>query len=147
VRIYFDACCLNRLTDDQSQSRVRDETESVETIMRRVREHSAIWISSTILSVEISRNPDTERRRDAEMLLSFANDVVVPTAETAGRASRIEELGFSPFDAMHLACAEQGHVELFLTTDDALLRRARRNADMIHVRVENPVSWCKEAQL
>jgi hypothetical protein len=33
LRLYLDACCLNRLTDDQSQSRVRNEAETVERIL------------------------------------------------------------------------------------------------------------------
>jgi hypothetical protein len=33
LRLYLDACCLNRLTDDQNQSRVRNEAETVERIL------------------------------------------------------------------------------------------------------------------
>jgi hypothetical protein len=35
-------------------------------------------------------------------------------------------------------------VDVFLTTDDGLLRRARRNARELGIRVENPVSWYQE---
>lgn len=38
MRIYLDACCLNRLTDDQTQRRVRQEAEAVEQILRRTRD-------------------------------------------------------------------------------------------------------------
>jgi len=47
-------------------------------------------------------------------------------------------------DALHLACAEVGAVDVFLTTDDGLVRRARRHAETLRVRVENPVSWYQE---
>ena len=30
MKVYLDACCLSRLTDDQSQARIRQETEAVE---------------------------------------------------------------------------------------------------------------------
>jgi predicted nucleic acid-binding protein len=102
LRIYLDACCLSRLTDDQSQARVRGE---------------------------------------AEALLSFANEIVVPDVAEADRARQLEEQGISPFDALHLASAEQGGADVFLTTDDDLVRRARRNPGRFHIRVENPVSW------
>ncbi len=69
LRIYLDACCLSRLTDDQSQPRVRAEAEAVEQIMRMVRKGLATWVSSVVLNIEVSRNPDPERRRDAETLL------------------------------------------------------------------------------
>ena len=146
MRIYLDACCLSRLTDDQSQPRVRAEAEAVEHIVRMVREGLATWVGSAILNIEVSRDPDPVRRRDTEALLSFANEIVVPKSAEADRARRIEELGFSPFDALHLASAERGGADVFLTTDDDRLRRARRSLGLLHIRVENPVSWYGEVQ-
>src|SRR6516225_200168 len=55
----------------------------------------------------------------------FANEVVRPQTEDADRAAKLQDLGFSPFDALHLACAERAEVDVFLTTDDGLLSRAR----------------------
>jgi predicted nucleic acid-binding protein len=144
LRLYLDACCLGRLTDDQSQPRVRAEAEAVEHIMAMIRAGHATWVSSTVLSIEVSRNPDPERRRDAEALLFFAKEVVVPNQEVADRAKKIEKQGFGAFDALHLASAEQAGAEVFLTTDDVLLRRAGRNAADLHLRVENPVLWYQE---
>ena len=111
-----------------------------------VRAGLATWVSSTVLNIEVSRNPDPDRRHDAEELLSFANEVVVPQSAEAVRAKRIEEIGFSPFDALHLASAEFGSADVFLTTDDDLLRRARRSLGRLHIRVENPVLWYEEVQ-
>jgi hypothetical protein len=144
LRIYLDACCLNRLTDDQSQTRVHKEAEAVEGILRLVREGQAIWLSSTALEIEIGRNPDADRRYDVAALLALANEVAVPGAPAAQRASFLETLGFGSFDALHLASAEQGNADLFLTTDDGLLRRAGRYRTELRVRVENPVSWYQE---
>lgn len=146
MRIYLDACCLSRLTDDQSQARVHAESDAIEHILRMVRTGLATWVGSTVLNIEVSRNPDPDRRHDAEELLSFANEVVVPQNSEADRAKRIEELGFSPFDALHLASAERGGADVFLTTDDDLLRRARRSLGLLHIRVENPVLWYEEVQ-
>ena len=124
MRLYLDACCLNRLTDDQSQPRVRDEAEAVQGILRFVREGKATWVSSSALEIEISRNPDPERRHDVAALLVFADEVVVPRSSAAERAAFPQKLGFGDFDALHLASAEQGQADVFLTTDDNLLRRA-----------------------
>jgi len=146
LRIYLDACCLSRLTDEQSQLRVRAEADAIEKILRMVRNGAATWVSSTILNIEVSRNPDSARRREAEALLSFANEVVAPSRASADRARHIEELGIRAFDALHLASAEQGNAEIFLTTDDDLRRRSRRSAGRLRVRVENPVSWYMEVQ-
>jgi predicted nucleic acid-binding protein len=144
LRLYLDACCLNRLTDDQSQSRVRTEAEAVERILRLIRRGRATWVSSAVLEVEIGRNPDPDRCRDVAALLPFADEVVVPQSADADRAALLERLGFGAFDALHLACAERGAADVFLTTDDDLLRRARRQARVLRIRVENPVSWYQE---
>lgn len=90
------------------------------------------------------KSPDPDRRRDAEALLMFAHEIVVPDSRAAQRARKIQQQGFSPFDALHLASAEQGLADVFLTTDDALLRRAMRSLGGLRVRVENPVFWYQE---
>lgn len=47
MRVYLDACCLNRLTDDETQLR----------IFKRMRDGSIQWISSEVLVEEIDKNP------------------------------------------------------------------------------------------
>jgi predicted nucleic acid-binding protein len=51
------------------------------------------------------------------------------------------ELGFKFYDALHLAFAEAGGADVFLTTDDRLLRKAQQYKNSITVTVENPVIW------
>ena len=138
---------MNRLTDDQSQARVRNEADAVEGILRLVREGQATWVSSTALEIEISRNPDVDRRHDVAALLAFSNEVVVPLPRSAERAAFLQKLGFDTFDALHLASAEQGRADVFLTTDDGLLRRAARHSNELRIRVQNPVSWYQEVAL
>jgi predicted nucleic acid-binding protein len=60
------------------------------------------------------------------------------------RGEVLEQAGFADFDALHLACAERAEVDVFLTTDDRLLRRAKRLAAQLRVRVENPATWVRE---
>ena len=146
MKIYLDACCLSRLTDDQRQPRVRDEAEAIERILTMVRNGSITWVSSTVLNLEVSRNPDPERRRDAESLLVFANQILAPSDSTADLATRIQDLGIGSFDSLHVAMADESGVDVFLTTDDDLVRRSRRNPGLLRVRVENPVSWLREVQ-
>ena len=147
MRIYLDACCLGRLTDDQSQRRIREEAEAVEGILRLVREGRAAWVGSAVLAVEISRNPDPDRRRDAAAIHLHASEVITPNGDDMIRAEFLQSLGFGAFDALHLACAERGAVQVFLTTDDHLLRRARQHAGELRIRVENPLFWYQEVQI
>ena len=145
----MDACCLNRLTDDQSQTRVREEAEAVEHILGLCSEGRATWVSSVVLEIEINRNPNLDRRHDVAALLSHADEVVVPNQDEATRAESLVRLGFGEFDALHLACAEGHTVDVFLTTDDGLLRRARRLGPALRIRAYpgGPVSWYQEAML
>jgi len=83
---------------------VRDEAEAVERVLALVRERGATWVSSTVLEVEINRNPDADRRRDVAALLSFADEEVVPGPNEEARASDLERLGYGTFDALHLLC-------------------------------------------
>ena len=73
MRIYLDACCLNRLTDDQSRVRIRKEAEAVEQLLRLARAKAIEWLSSDWLRTEVANNPDVERKDEAEVLLSLAN--------------------------------------------------------------------------
>ena len=54
MKLYLDACCLNRLTDDQSQARIAEEAEAVERILRLLRDGVIEWLSSTVLKIETS---------------------------------------------------------------------------------------------
>jgi predicted nucleic acid-binding protein len=45
---------------------------------------------------------------------------------------------------MHLACAESAKVDVFLTTDDRLLRLAKRVSKDLDVLVENPLDWLED---
>ena len=146
VRLYFDACCLNRLTDDQSQNRVRCEAEAIEKLLGLAVSNWGVWISSVVLEAEIWRNPDSNRKQDAQMLLAHAHETVKVDDWIIDRARELQGAGFSEFDALHLACSEHARVEVFLTTDDRLIRRAQRGAGKLAFRVLNPVFFWEELQ-
>lgn len=61
--IYLDACCLNRPFDDQSQDRIRLETEAVLSILNRCLLGEWQLIGSEALDYEISKMPDDDRKQ------------------------------------------------------------------------------------
>jgi predicted nucleic acid-binding protein len=69
--------------------------------------------------------------------------VLIGEAELS-RAIRLVTLGFRGFDALHIACAEAGKCDVFLTTDDRLLKRAIQNRKALNVEVANPLTWLGE---
>lgn len=146
MRVYLDACCLNRLTDDQGQSRIRQEANAVELILRRVQQGEIRWLSSEALKDEIGRSPNLERRLENAALLSLAAETVGIDDAIVGLATELEGAGYGAYDALHLACAEAALADVLLTTDDGFIRKASRGDGKPLVAVRNPLSWGGEHQ-
>lgn len=144
MRIYLDACCLNRLTDDQTQNRIRQEAAAIERIIRCIVQQSIQWVSSEALIDEIERNSIAERRLSNRALLAVASQTIAVDSAISNRAAGLHAIGYGAYDALHLACAEAGGVDVLLTTDDRFIRKASRRDGYPLVAVANPVSWVKE---
>jgi predicted nucleic acid-binding protein len=139
MKLYLDVCCLNRPFDDQSQTRVRLEAEAVLSILELAESDELEIVGSDIICDELSQMPDSERREKVEWLLTLASSQIAMTSAIEQRATELQKWNIAPLDALHLASAENARADYFLTTDDDLLRRARR-ADL-KVKVENPAKW------
>lgn len=126
MRIYLDTCVLNRPFDDQSNSRVRNETESITFILDRIRDHSIDLIWSSAIDYENDRSPAGGRRETVSQWRSFAMVEVSATKSVGQNAERLVELGFGDVDAIHLASAIVGKADYFVTTDDGILRKLSR---------------------
>lgn len=141
MKIYFDACTLCRLTDELDQPRMHAEVEAVEAALQMVIRGEAIWIASAVLSEELARNTDVNKRDFLLNLLRYATEQLTPTDKTTDRAADLNALGYGVTDALHIAVAEQGSANVLLTTDDRLLRRAERGIGQPSIQVLNPVIW------
>src|SRR3989339_580269 len=126
MRIYLDACCLNRPFDDQRQERVHFEAECVEAIIQHIQGGQLEWIGSWALIYEISYITEPERRLQLFRLLSWAKETVLVRDVEERRSEELRAVGFKGMDALHVACAESGNVDVLLTTDDRFLRAAER---------------------
>ena len=144
MKIYLDACCLSRLTDDQSQARIREETRAIEQMLTQVRESTLYLISSEALEEEVRRNPSLDRRLEAQASLDFAITSVKIDEVAIRRAQVLVRLRYGPFDALHIASAESAAVDVLLSTDDRLIKQAARGLGSPRIRVRNPVSWIEE---
>lgn len=143
MKVYLDACCLNRPFDDQSQFRIRLETEAVLLVLEKFYRREWKWIGSDALLSEIRRNPDVENRQRALALLSNTHETVRLTEEILQRAEKFEQAGMGAFDAIHLASAEYAGADVLLTTDDRLIKTCKRSV-LAALRVENPARWLEE---
>ena len=142
--IYLDCCCLNRPFNDQTQERIRREAEAILEIIGRCWTGEWTWIASVVLYVEIAQILDSNLRAKLEELGGFAWSTIAVDESIDSRADALESLGFHRLDALHLAVAEHGGATVLLTVDDRLLKRAKRLASRLGLRVENPVVWIAE---
>jgi predicted nucleic acid-binding protein len=132
---------MNRPFDDQSDRRIRFESEAVKVILSFCEQRR--W--HNISRFEIDQIPDEDRRWKLQLISGQTDDVVKIDKTISIRAKEFEEEGIQAFDALHLACAEDG-ADVFLTVDDNLLQQALGIEDL-RIPVHNPVIWLmKEGQ-
>ena len=148
MKIYFDVCCLNRPYDDQIQDRIYLETTAITTILKHVERKEWFWVSSSVIDYEISKIIDEERKCRLFSLTKWATEFVTVGQNAYNRAKEIQQkTGIKAYDALHIACAEQGKADIFLSTDDKLIKASKKDNKTISVEVENPLIWLQKIVL
>ena len=71
MKIYLDNCCFNRPYDDQSNIRIRLETEAKSYIQNLIKEGKVRLVWSYILDFENAQNPFEERRLRIKKMARF----------------------------------------------------------------------------
>jgi predicted nucleic acid-binding protein len=140
-KIYLDVCCLNRTLDNLEQFRIRMEAEAVTEIIQNCEDGKWILINSDIIEFELSQHSDSFKQQQVKSILNVANIYIQSTENIDLRAEELMKLSFKFHDALHLAFAEAGDADVFLTTDDRLLRKAKQSQNIFSVEVENPTIW------
>ena len=125
MRIYLDMCCFNRPYDDQTQARIRLETEAKVLLQQHVKdaEYDLVW--SATLDFECSNNPYEEHRHAIHQWRALAVSVVMADHSVVSMALKLSKEGIGHYDALHVASAMTAKADLFVTTDDRLIRKMR----------------------
>jgi len=140
-KIYLDVCCLNRTLDNLEQFRMRMEAEAVTEIIQNCEDGKWILMNSDIIEFEVSLHSDSFKQQQVKLILNLANIYIQSTENIDLRAEELMKLSFKFHDALHLAFAEAGDADVFLTTDDRLLRKAKKFSSILNIEVENPTIW------
>lgn len=143
-KIYLDTCCLSRLHDIATDLRIQREVAAVEMILDYCSTGQWLWIGSEILVFEVNNTQNQSKHLQTQSRLTYVRQSVLVNLAEILRGKYLESLGFKQADALHLACAESSKVDVFLTTDNGILRRAKRFSSQLHVSVENPYEWLQE---
>lgn len=130
MRVYLDSCSLQRPLDDQTQPRIRVETEAVLAILAAVQVGDIVLVNSEALEYEMRRIPDEQRRNEVAAILALSKEYAEVTDEAEKLAESFENRGIHPMDAVHLALASTAKVNFFTTCDDRLLRKAKAESGL-----------------
>ena len=143
MRIYLDNCMFNRPFDNQNQIRIRLETEAKLYIQSMIKNKSLMLVWSYILDFENAQNPHDERRKSVSVWRNLAIVDIEESPNLLTKAREFLAYDIKTKDALHLAAAIEGNADYFLTTDDKLLSKARKNNI---IKVLNPVDYIRELE-
>jgi predicted nucleic acid-binding protein len=76
------------------------------------------------------------------MLYDSSNSFIEFSHKIIMRGKEHERFGIKSYDALHIASAEEGGVDVLLTTDRKLIKAAARSD--AKVTVKNPLIWITE---
>ena len=144
MKIYFDVCCYNRPFDDQTQDKIHLESEAVLSIISIGRSRNWNFVGSEVIDLEVSKIPDSDKMAKVHTLSCDCRHYCTVDHNIKIRAVGLEKVGFKPFDALHICCAEKSKADVLLTTDEDFLRKAEQYSRILMVRVENPIKWLME---
>ena len=141
MRIYLDNCCFNRPFDDQSQLRIRLESEAKLKIQDDIKEGVFQLIWSYILQSENEVNPYDERQRVVRVWKKHAIMDISETPSILEKGAKLMQMGLWTKDALHIACATEAECEWFLTTDDKILNK---NSSILELTITDPIGFIRE---
>jgi hypothetical protein len=145
--VYLDSCCLNRPYDDQSQTRIQLESAVILAIMEQVLLGRLNLASTSVLQYEIQNIADSTRKNGILHFLNYSSLHQILTTKIQQRGVVLHNLGFKQLDALHLSSAEAMKADVFLTTDDQILRRSIQHSALLSIPVLYPVQFSTNQNL
>ena len=144
MRVYLDNCCYNRPFDEQTQLRIRLETEAKLRIQHLMRAGEVEYAWSKVLDYELGQSPYLDQIDEICDWADWAAVYVDMDDSIAADGAAIMRHGVKRMDALHLASAKAAGCDWFLTTDRGILK----HVDFLDgMRVANPVDFAMEDAL
>lgn len=145
MRIYLDNCCYNRPFDDRTQNRIFDEANAVLSVIKRAEDTHYDIVGSSILEYEISLMKDEDKKN--KVLAEYKSSITCRVNSSQAIFQKAKQIcsgtKIRQKDALELASAEEGESDVFLTTDDRLIRMGTKT-DLVHIRIMNPIDFLSE---
>jgi predicted nucleic acid-binding protein len=143
LRIYLDNCCFNRPFDDQTQIRIRLETEAKLFIQEKIHNKEMELVWSYIVNLENLDNPFEFRKKSIHTWKPVSVLQIEENSNILNKAKELKEKGVKIKDSLHIACAIEGLCDYFFTTDDNLIKKMKESAE---IKVLNPIEYVQKEQ-
>lgn len=142
MKVYLDNCCFNRPFDDQTQLKIKLETDAKLFVQQQVlqKKYQLVW--SYVLSYENSQSPFKEHSQAIAAWERLSCENVNETPDVLAHAKRLVDSGVKTMDALHIACAAKSTCDYFITTDRRLLTTRDPG-----VKIINPVQFIQEIEV
>ncbi|MBK8399440.1 MAG: PIN domain protein [Leptospiraceae bacterium] len=138
MRIYLDNCCFNRPYDDQSQFKIRIESEAKLEIQEKVKNGLIELVWSFLLDYENSKNIDGQKQNEIYNFEKYSKIYFIGTEETEKISKKFQSIGIGKKDSIHLACAIETESDYFITTDKGILNKKNQISE---ISILNPVDF------
>jgi hypothetical protein len=93
--------------------------------------HNCELVWSAILDYECGLNPFPEQRLAILNWRDLAYSIIKVDEAVLEYARRLLAHGVTEYDALHAACSAAGQADIFVTTDDRLLKRLRAAGEIV----------------
>ena len=140
-RVSLDNCCFNRPFDDQSQLKIKLETEAKLFIQQAVAAGFFELVWSYILEYENNQNQLEDRRNAIYDWKKIAKTHCVENDEIIEYAEKLKMLNVRTKDALHVACAVYAKADYLVTTDRQLF-----NLRLNDIKIVNPLTFLNEME-
>ena len=141
MKIYMDNCCLARPFDNQTDVKIKLESDAKMYIQSLVKFKSLALCSSFMLSYEIDECPIEETKKHiSQFVKEFASYHVSNQRESeiTTLSNEIMETGVRYKDSIHLACAIIAGCDYMITTDKRLSKHM-----IDKIKIINPIDFVK----
>jgi predicted nucleic acid-binding protein len=99
-------------------------------------------LGSGTLGLEIAAIRNPEKRAKVADLCQVVTERIAHSDSLEQRAKQLQLEGLHVMDSFHVASAEIGQADIFLTVDDRLIKLCRKK--QFAVRVMNPLEYIEE---
>lgn len=138
MNIYLDNCCYNRIFDKETDKKIKIEKNAIKEIIKQSQKNKIKIYTSEVIVYEIQQIRNIIKRKKLEEFYESLNLINIKySKELEKRVEELKKYNVKYMDAYHIAFAEKGKVDYFLTVDKKLINASKKAE--LEIEVINPI--------